>query len=69
MTSRRRKNEEKTKVQVRQHDAERTHISAHILVPDFGTITATSDMRLATGRTSLLHPTATHTSPTANAFK
>lgn len=45
-----------------------TQRSAHKLAPDLGTITATLDMRLAAGRTSLLHPTATHTSPTLSAF-
>lgn len=46
-----------------------THKSAHKLAPDFGTITATSDMRLAAGMMSLLHPTATQMSPTLNALR
>jgi hypothetical protein len=47
----------------------RTQRSAHKLAPDLGTITATLDERFAKGIISVLHPTATHTSPTPNAFK
>jgi hypothetical protein len=50
-------------------NARHTQRSAHKLALDFGTITATLDMRLATGIISLLHPTATHTSPTPKAFR
>lgn len=46
-----------------------TQKSTHKLAPDFGTITATLDILLAAGRTSLLHPTATQTSPRAKAFR
>lgn len=46
-----------------------THRSAHKLAPDLGMITATPDMRLAAGRMSLLHPTATQTSPTPKDFR
>lgn len=46
-----------------------TQKSAHKLAPDLGTITETFDIVLATGRTSLLHPTATHTSPALKALR
>lgn len=46
-----------------------TQQSAHRLAPDLGTTTAIFDIRFAAGITSLLHPTATHTSPTPKALR